>query len=218
MKLVDNNGYDGIEIDYEGLWSASDRAPFTAFMRELATAIHGRGKELAMAIPGIPVDSGNNAYDYTALVGFVDTIHVMGYDFHWTNGDHMGPIAPLGWIDGVFARAKATGHPERFILGVPNYAIGTSFFSSSTKAAMAMCSGPIQTTTDHMSSCSYDRFAAGRAVHCTTRSNGTIWFDDLIAIEEKIAAAKRQGGRGVTYWTVGDELPGYFDLVRKYYP
>jgi spore germination protein YaaH len=37
-------------------------------------------------------------------------------------------------------------------------------------------------------------------------------------MDEKIAIAKKHGARGVTYWTVGDELPGYFDMVRRNFP
>ena len=43
-------------------------------------------------------------------------------------------------------------------------------------------------------------------------------FEDLPSMEEKIVAAKAHGGRGVTYWTLGDELPGYFELARKHFP
>jgi len=215
MKAVTDNDYDGIDIDYESLWAAEDRPTFNAFMRDLGAALHAAGKELSMAIPAIS-EGGADGYDYTALAALCDPIHVMGYDFHWLGGDHVGPLAPLGWIDAVFARAQATGHPERFILGVANYAIGNGFYAS-TREALTMCTGAVATKTEHMASCGYGHFDAGRATHCDT-AKGVLWFDDLAAIEERIIAAKSHGARGVTYWTVGDELDGYFEMVRRYYP
>jgi spore germination protein YaaH len=35
---------------------------------------------------------------------------------------------------------------------------------------------------------------------------------------EKIRAAKAHGARGVTYWTVGDELDGFFEMMRTEFP
>jgi spore germination protein YaaH len=217
VQLVHDHGWAGIDIDYEHLWSKADRPGFVAFMQALSTALHADGKELSMAVSGISVDDGNNAYDYDALSAVVDVMHVMGYDFHYVGGDHLGPIAPLGWIRGVFQHAQATGHGDHFILGVPNYAIGATWYDT-TSDAIALCQGAIETTTDHMASCPYGNFEAGRAPHCATAAHGEIWFDDVASMEEKIAVAQSYGARGVTYWTLGHELPGYFDMVRKHYP
>ena len=37
-------------------------------------------------------------------------------------------------------------------------------------------------------------------------------------MEEKIQVAKNHKARGVTYWTIGSEIDGFFALVKKYYP
>ena len=215
VKLVMDNNYDGIDIDYEALWSIDDRAPFLAFMKELGAALHANGKELSMATPGLGSDLHDNAYAYEELVADVDSIHVMGYDFH-NMSSHLGPLAPLGWIDAVFARAQATGHPERFLLGLANYAIGSGYFTT-TRDALTQCRGAVATETDHMASCPFDHFAAGRAPHCDS-GHGTLWFEDVASMIEKIRAAKAHGARGVTYWTVGDELDGFFAMTRSEFP
>jgi spore germination protein YaaH len=214
LAVLDDNGYDGLDIDYEGLWSASDRAGYVAFLTELSAGMRQRGKELTVASPALAYDSGG--YSYAAMVPLVDTIHLMGYDYHSTDS-HQGPLAPLGWLEAVFRHAASTGRPERFILGVANYAVGSGFYTDAILAP-GLCTGPIETTTDHMSGCSFGKEAPGRAPHCNTASVGPIWFEDLPSMEEKLAAARRGGLRGVTYWTLGGELPGYFDLARRYFP
>jgi hypothetical protein len=37
-------------------------------------------------------------------------------------------------------------------------------------------------------------------------------------MEEKLQVAVAHHARGVTYWTLGAELDGYFSLARKYFP
>jgi hypothetical protein len=216
VKLAVDHGYDGLDIDYEHLWTAADRPGFVAFMTQLSAAMHAAGKELSMAIGAIPVEHGDNAYPYETLVGLVDTLHVMAYDFHYIVDSHLGPIAPLGWVDAVLARAQATGHPEKFMLGLANYGIGNGWFTSA-RDAISRCGTSYLTTTTHMQTCPFGTWDAGLSPHCTT-SSGDLWFEDLASMEQKVQTAKRRGARGVTYWTVGDEIDGYFDMVRRNFP
>ena len=36
-------------------------------------------------------------------------------------------------------------------------------------------------------------------------------------MEEKLKTVLGHGARGITYWTIGDELPGYYAMVKKYH-
>ncbi len=216
VTLVTSHSYDGLDIDYEHLWKAADRAPFVAFMSELSVALHAIGRELSMALPSVAKDDGNSAYDYNALSAACDTLHVMGYDFHYLGGSHLGPLGPLGWVDQTFARAAATGRGNRFILGLANYAI-TSGSWTTARAAAQICGTGLLTQTDHMASCPYGDYSAGRAPHCAY-AGSTLWFEDLASMEAKIIAALSHGARGVTYWTLGDEIDGFFPMVEKRVP
>src|SRR5579883_2591050 len=51
VQLATQHGYDGVDIDFEHLWQASDRPGFSAFMTELAQALHAAGKRLSIAMP-----------------------------------------------------------------------------------------------------------------------------------------------------------------------
>jgi spore germination protein YaaH len=216
VQTCQTHGYVGLDIDYEHLWTAADRAPYTAFFHALATAMHAAGLELSMAITAIAVDDGNSGYDYDALAADADILHVMGYDFHYMGGDHLGPIAPKGWIDGTFQHAQSTGHGDRFILGVANYAIGSGWWTTALDAP-SRCTGALATSTTHMLTCPYGVFEAGRALSCNT-SQGALWFEDVASMEEKLQVALKYGARGITYWTIGAELPGYFAMAKKYFP
>jgi len=217
VKLMQDHGYAGMDIDYEHLWTAADRPGYSALMQQLSAAFHAAGFELSMALEPMGYDNGNNGYDYNVLAAACDTLHLMEYDFHWLGGDHLGPLAPLGWVDASFALAETTGHRDRFMIGLANYAIGSSYWTSAHDAA-SQCVGTPATATDHMLTCSYDHYDAGRAMSCLTANHGILWFEDVASMEEKIQTAVKHGARGVTYWTLGDELPGYFTMVKRYFP
>jgi spore germination protein YaaH len=216
LALVTSHGYDGIELDYEHLWDASDRAPYTALIQAVAAAMHANGKVLTLALPALWQDNHNNGYDYAVLQQNADTLHLMGYDYHWLGGPHLGPIAPKGWIDNVGAYVQSLGAPQKYSLGVANYGIGNGWYTTGADA-VGQCGASYSRETDHMLTCSLGNHeAAGLAPHCTTQK-GDVWFEDSASIAEKAASAKAHGLGGMTYWTVGAEVPGFFDAVTAQY-
>jgi spore germination protein YaaH len=216
-QLATAHNYDGIEIDYEHLWDAGDRAGYTAFVTQLATALHAEGKELSLAVPAIAVDNGQNGYDYAALVtAGADVIHLMGYDFHGTTTDHLGPLAPVGWIDTVEARVQTLGVSSHFVLGIGNYGVSTGWYANSSDS-IQLCGGTYSTTTDHMESCPYGIYTAGISPHCTT-SKGDLWFEDANSAAEKAKTALNHGLRGISYYSLGGEPPGWIAGLSAVYP
>jgi spore germination protein YaaH len=219
VTLAKTHGYDGMDFDYEHLWTSADRAPMSALATALANGFHAAGLEISFALEPFGHDDGNNGYDYQVLSNVFDVLHFMDYDFHYPDGSHMGPIAPLGWVEAAFVHAQSTGNSGKFMLGLPNYAIGLGWYDY-LKNGMALCIASVVETTDELLTCPYNNwnYSAGLAPHCLTQNQGTIWFEDLSSMEQKIQTAKKYGARGVTYWTIGDEIDGYFALVKKYFP
>jgi hypothetical protein len=212
VDVVTRHGYDGIELDYEHLWSKGDRAGYTALVQQMAQALHAQGKVLTLALPAMDHDDGNNAYDYAALNAAADVMHLMAYDYHYMGGDHMGPLAPKGWVDGVTKRAATIGDPKKYVMGVANYAISGSWYGP-IPDAIAKCGGNYSSQTNHMASCSYGHPEAGLSPNCNN-----IWFEDAKSIGEKVELAKAAGLGGIGYWTVGSEPQGWFDAIHAAYP
>ncbi|MEY4136783.1 MAG: hypothetical protein RL205_911, partial [Actinomycetota bacterium] len=132
VATVVNNGYDGIDLDYEvfafsdgsSSW-ASTQPNWTAFVTELAGALHGQGKKLFVTIPG-PCSTTNKCgglngywvYNMTGIAPAVDRIRIMAYDYH-VNG--AGPIAPIGWVTAIVQYAVTVMDPTKLQIGVPTY-------------------------------------------------------------------------------------------------
>src|SRR5437588_923544 len=103
VNLVTSKGFDGIDVDYENM-VAGDRANFTSFITQLATALHAKAKKLDVAVYAKTAEPGTwdgpKSEDYAALGKVVDRLQLMTYDYHW-NTSAAGPIAPLSWVDQV---------------------------------------------------------------------------------------------------------------------
>lgn len=214
VALATARGYAGLDLDYEHLWDPADRAPLAAFIAEVGAAMRAAGKHISMAAPSLPAPS--TVWSYPDLAAALSEVHLMGYDYHYL-GSHEGPTSPLGWIDGVLAQVVATGHPERFTLGLPNYGLSAST-SCPLGDCAARCAGPVATTHPHMKGCAYGACATmDRTPNCPTGGGETLFFDDAQSLELKVRSARREGLGGVTYWSLGGEAPGWFAMVRKYF-
>ncbi|MGK4000842.1 glycosyl hydrolase family 18 protein [Sorangium sp. So ce1024] len=241
VAIAVKNGYDGLDVDYEHLSSVlgpgetveAERAAFSAFVDELARALHARGKTLSLAVPAVA--SARGVYDYEALSASADHVHVMGYDYHWGGGSHAGPVAPLGWLERTVAYIGGIdggARRERFLLGLPNYGLvgpeaaeggGAVVGCEPLSKCRELAGDGYETSTDHMGRCAEDggeRFAAGRAPNRVLASGEHVFFEDLESLEEKVIAARQGGLGGVTYWSIGGEPGGaaFFSMIERHFP
>jgi hypothetical protein len=139
----------------------------------------------------------------------------MGYDFHALGG-HLGPLAPIGWLEAVGARVEQLGVGGKFLLGVGNYALGDGWYTSSGDA-VTLCGAGYPTTTTHMQTCSYGHQDPGVAPHCNS-AKGELWFEDAASMAEKAQLAKRHGLKGIAYYTLGAEPPGWTAAINAAFP
>ncbi len=123
MKLIEENDYDGISIDYENM-AASDREDFTAFIEELADEIHAENKTLAISVHAKTSDSGEwdgpASQDWKALGEAADRFKIMTYDYHWSTST-AGDIAPVSWMEDVYDYAVTVVPEEKIMIGLHFY-------------------------------------------------------------------------------------------------
>ncbi len=112
LALVDQYGFDGVDIDWEYPTSSS-AAQFTAFMRYLRTGLTARGKLLTSA-----VQATGGTYQTDEVLDMVDWINVMAYDGNSGSGH-----SPYSLMVNAFQYWNGTrGVPaEKVVLGVPFY-------------------------------------------------------------------------------------------------
>jgi hypothetical protein len=113
VNTVQTRGYDGIDLNFES-GSPALRSAFTAFVSNLATAMHASSKRLVVTMKPAANSTRENQliFDYAALAAIaVDRFKIMVYD----NLDPAvpGPVAPISWMREVLAYATiARGLPS----------------------------------------------------------------------------------------------------------
>ncbi len=139
LDLVMANRWDGIDIDYENK-TVETRPYFSAFIKELALALHKEKKLLSCTIePRTPIDSlyyvpptarVERANDYSILGKYCDQIRIMAYDQTTVDvrlNDAKGgknlyaPIADINWVHKVLHNALKSFPAKKIMLGIPTY-------------------------------------------------------------------------------------------------
>ena len=138
-KLVDRmvslavaEGYAGLDLDFEkfafndgsSTWAATS-PNWVQFVKELGTALHAHGKELAATTPPLcsmgGACGGRNGYwvyDWKGIAPYVDRLRIMAYDYSWSVP---GPIGPYPWAEAIVAWAVTQVPSGKVQLGVPTY-------------------------------------------------------------------------------------------------
>ena len=130
VNLVMSNGFDGIDLDYEGFaftdgtasWSTTTPV-WVAFVNELAAALHAQSKLLSVTIPptwidGVNVVRGYPVYAPQQIGAVADRVRLMVYD--WSVGSP-GPISPMSWLNLVIAYNDPIIPNSKLQLGIPAY-------------------------------------------------------------------------------------------------
>jgi spore germination protein YaaH len=216
--LVRAHGYAGIDIDYENL-RAGDRQAFTAFITQLAAALHAEGKILSVALfaktTNTGVDQRNVAQDYAAIGRVADQVRIMAYDYHW-GSSAPGPVAPIRWVRDVLRYAKHQIPAHKIILGVGLYGYD---WSGGHGTALSWLRA-FQLSTRYHARPQYD--AASQAPWFTyTDASGrghVVWFENKASAQAKFGAAEGSQIGGVFLWMFGYEDTGTWAALRHTLP
>ena len=136
--LVKAQGFDGIDIDFEGM-SPATRPYYSLFIEGLAMRLHPAGEVLTCTVvPRTPpsqiytVVPSNIVYpeSYPVLNQYCDEVRLMAYDQETTdltldakkgNGTFYAPVADPAWVESVVQYALQYISPRKVMLGVPTY-------------------------------------------------------------------------------------------------
>lgn len=129
VNLVNVNGFDGIDLDYEGFAFVDGNATWTrtaplwvAFIKELSVAMRTNKKILSVTTPYLYDPSerqkGYFVYAWADIASSIDRLRIMTYDF---NVAKPGPNAPITWVDKTIRYAISIMPASKVYVGLPGY-------------------------------------------------------------------------------------------------
>ncbi len=221
QNIVDEvlaRNYDGIDIDYEAL-DSSLREEFSAFIRELAAALHQNGKLLTVAVHAKDSDYGGlgGFQDWAEIGKSVDQMRIMTYDYHWRGGSP-GPVAPAYWIESVTAYARSVVDPAKVLLGVHFYGYDWPSSGSATPRPWSVIQEIIDeqgATVNFMESNANGRVEESYFSYRTSGGIHQVWFMTKTGLASKIKTVQDQDLAGIAIWQLGYEKPEYWETVRQ---
>ena len=214
VDLAVARGYDGIDLDYEDL-RATDRAAVTAFVEQLAAALHGQGKLLTINVYAKTSEPGSwdgpQAQDWWALGQAADEVRIMTYEYSWSTSAP-GPISPIGWVTDVIGFARTAIQASKIMQGIPFYGYdwvgrtGTDLVWSGAMSLAAQYSATINW--DSASESPWFEYVA-------TSTRHTVWFENAASVAAKLTVTTAHDIAGVTLWRLGGEDPGNWTAIRS---
>jgi len=210
-QLAIANGFDGIDVDYERVPTAS-RAAFTTFVGSLAAKLHAANKKLSVTVYAKASDkenwNGPGSQDWSAIGGAADSVKIMAYDYHWSTSA-AGAIAPLDWLDQVAAYAEQTIAGSKIMMGLPWYGYD---WPASGSASTATFASAHQTMLANNATVQRDA-ASGEPYF--SYSGRTVYFQDAAGYTAKINLLKQKhpGIAGFANWAAGQEDPDIWKVI-----
>ena len=114
VKLIKQNGFVGINIDFEELIETKNEV-LTKFQKELYTRFQKEGLLVSQDV--MPF---NEDYDYQSLGKYNDYLFLMAYDEH--SGDTKpGPISSQKWIEAAVDQLSKKVPPKKIVLCLAAY-------------------------------------------------------------------------------------------------
>lgn len=212
--VVDEAGWDGIDLDYESL-RGEDRDAYSAFARTLGERLRSTGRQLTITVQAKTSDQGTASFhaaqDYEALAAAADELRIMAYDRHWSGSDP-GPIAPVAWVEEVLAYALRAVPADKIALGLGSYGYdwtpqgGTDLMGADAASLARQQGVAIQWDAESQAPWFGYTDASGTA--------HTVWFEDARSIAAKVDVARRLGLTRVFVWRLGGEQPQIWASLR----
>jgi len=145
LEEIETYGYDGIDIDYEGM-TCNKKEKFEEFISILSKELHQRNKLLSIAVhPKTPAQTtkiihcrglkkpikqdfsenwrGPLTHDYAFLAKYADRIKIMAYELHPRkyHNPGPGPQAPNVWLKQIIEYATSRVPPQKLYMAIPTY-------------------------------------------------------------------------------------------------
>jgi spore germination protein YaaH len=220
VRLVRSNGFDGIDLDYEGFtWPSTIaqtktiRHAFANFVAELCTRLHEVSKTCSITLGPVTADGPWIASDYRAIGRAADLVRLMCYDLHgpWSKP---GPVSTTPWTARVLTYAVSQIPRSKIELDVPTYGYQWPK-PAGGDASLSWAQTWHLIALHNVAHVQFDSAAGEATFHW--RSGGrlhTVWFETPRSLAGRVALANSFQVHSLGFWLLGTEAPGDWNVLR----
>ncbi|MFD2371665.1 glycosyl hydrolase family 18 protein [Brevibacillus sp. GCM10020057] len=203
--FIDEYHLDGINVDFEG-FNPGDRDNFTAFIKELAAALHAKNASLSVDVPPDTGTDWSEPFDYAKLAAYADYLVVMAYEEHWVGSSQAGSVASLPWFADVIKGVLDDVPAQKLIVGMPLYT--RDWYQSGGKLVSTDISIPqsYQLISQYKATTKWD--TATQQYRSTYKKQGathTMWLEESRSLGLKAQVSLNSQIGGLAYWYIGSE-------------
>lgn len=198
----------GVCLDLENDDGTEDREALSSFVAALAARLHAHHRRLAVVVDGVEREDARIStgfYDDRALSAVADTVFVLAWGTHW-EGSAPGPIASLGYVEGVARYVASLPNASRFVLGAPMYGLDWSGEGGPSSMAKAYQYDEVLALQRSVGATPHRDPATGE-MNFTYESEGVlhhVWYLDAHSVAQ-ILRVGRLDGLAVGVWRLGME-------------
>jgi spore germination protein len=212
IRLAQEQGYSGVNIDFEGV-PASNRTRLTTFFRELSAALRPKGLLVTASLPAKTredkTSSWSGAYDYGAIAPYLDKVMIMAYDQHYQNSSP-GPVASLDWLDKVIKYTLKHFPANRTLMGIAAYG-----YDWTNRSGRALNLNAINNLIKkHKITPKWH--PTHQVPYFTYYESGTkheVWYENRHSTATKLGLIDKYNLKGIAIWRLGYEDPGIWSAI-----
>ncbi len=212
VDLVLDKGYSGIDIDFEHPPDGADRAEFTAFVEELADALHAVDRAVAVTFPARVSIASSLVWDYQALGQIADQCRAMLYD----DIDGSGPRSPssITWWERAVAFLAGQIPADRLVLGAPTY--GYIWNDGVIDTSTALWEDIEDAVTANGGSKTYETSTeTQRADWSEGGVTKVAYYENAQSLAAKAELVRDYNLAGMHFWRAGGEDPAVYSSVSS---
>jgi len=230
-SVINSYNLDGVNIDFEGLYTSDRGSVINNFMRGLRDYLHTHvGTEQEVSFAGPPVNW--SSWDLPGLTDACDYVFIMGYNYWWSGSATTGPCAPItgstyNLVHTLENTTRGYGDCDRskLILGLPYYGLYWEVSESerNTAGASTLSSGR-----SIFYAGARDKYTAWGTFWSTQyedswtsyESEGKwyqVWCSNAQAMDAKEELVLSYDLKGTGMWALGydDEHPELWNILRE---
>ncbi|WP_152394487.1 glycosyl hydrolase family 18 protein [Paenibacillus guangzhouensis] len=219
LKLVKDNHYKGINIDFEGML-ATEGPNFTSFVHDVATVMKQNNFYTMVSVPAKTEDNPNDSwtypFDFTALGQDADLLQMMTYDEYGVWSDS-GPVSSKSFITNALDYAVQHVSPSKLLMGIPAYGNDWNLSDPTNSSNVLMYSKDIPNLMSTYRA-TPTRDAATGSMYFKYKTNGQnhiVWYEDALSIAQKTNYTVQYGLAGVSIYSLGEEDATFWEAIRN---